>query len=301
MKRIIVIFNKWWELDPGLACLLSDYARPKGLKDWWPNFTNHPRKRINPGLPGNPQPASPRAVFIRDWGKVEIWCISDLLEHFPDREEWQSSTERKAERLQEIFKGKDPQLVIAVGTAASGDSNSLNGSVVVGTKCFLHNSHPNGTNNDSNWQVGPFDKILDSSVTEGEFDKLLGFSNAELQEIVKRFLPVPLNPAHNPGLHIDYSAVALSNINVTDYKQYQATDKETLAAFRRFCPLNILGSLETTHGLIRALGGERFLFVSGIVDRLGHFHDDVAPRDYAQNTSGAHNAGIAVAWLLSRL
>ena len=121
------------------------------------------------------------------------------------------------------------------------------------------------------------------------------------QDIAKRFLPAPLNLSRDTILHVEYASVALGNINVTDYKEYDKTDAETLSAFERVCPFGIIGSLETTHGLIRVLGGPRFLFVSGIVDRLGHFHDDVDPRPYSQNTSGAHNAGMTIAWLLSRL
>jgi hypothetical protein len=301
MSRVVVVFNKWWEFDPGFACLLSDYARPPELKGWWPRLENHPRPRINPGLPGAARPAVPRAVFTPEWGQIDVWCISDLLEHLPDKGKWQSSSERKAERLPDIFSGEEPRLVIAVGTASAGDFVSLNGAVVVGTKCFLHNSRPDGANADSNWRDGPFDQLLDSSVAKDEFDELLGLHSAVPPDTAKRFLPAPLNPARDSGLHADYAAVALANVNVTDYKDYDATDADTLAAFRRTCPSGVLGSLETTHGLIRALGSPRFVFVSGIVDRLGHFHEDVDPRPYAQNTVGAHNAGVAAAWLLSRL
>jgi hypothetical protein len=90
--------------------------------------------------------------------------------------------------------------------------------------------------------------------------------------------------------------VALGNVNVTYYRDYDTTDKETLKAFRAHCPLGVLGSLETTHGLIRVLGSSRFIFISGIVDRLGQFAVDVNPKSDAQNTAGAHNAGIVLAW-----
>jgi hypothetical protein len=36
-------------------------------------------------------------------------------------------------------------------------------------------------------------------------------------------------------------------------------------------------SLETTHGLIRAQSNAPFMFVSGITDRVGSFHDEVDP------------------------
>ena len=59
--------------------------------------------------------------------------------------------------------------------------------------------------------------------------------------------------------------------------------------------------LETTHGLIRSMSKAPFLFISAIVNRVGHFDDQVAPRDYVQNTAGAHNAGVVIAWLLPQL
>ena len=301
MERVLIVFNKWWEFDAGFACLLSDYARPPELKDWWPAFHDHPRHRRNPKLPGTPAPARARALFRRRWGLVEVWCISDLLEHFPDEGKWQSSAQRKAQRLVEIFRGDPPSLVIAVGTAASEGETSINGSVVVGTQCFLHNSRPDGANPDSNWRMASFDHLLDSSFAPEEFAELLGPVGTTQSEMATRFLPTPLHGVPQPTVRADYNAVALGNVNVTSYADYAATDAETVAAFRRQCPSALFGSLETTHGLIRALGGPRFLFVSGIVNRLGHFAEDVDPRPYAQNSAAAHNAGVTVAWLLPRL
>jgi hypothetical protein len=301
VHRILIVFNKWWEFEPGFASLLSDYARPPELSGWWPNFHDHPRPRRDPAVPGAPRPAFPRAVFKHPWGQVEVWCISDLLEHLPDEGKWQSSSERKAERLSEMFRGEAPRLVIAVGTASAGDSETLNGSVVVGTTCFLHNSRPNGTNSYSNWQEGPFHQIIDSSLSTEEFARLVGSDDPTRREAENRFLPAPLHGASKPSIHANYDAVALGNMNVTNYEDYQATDQETIDAFRQSCPGAVFGSLETTHGLIRAMGGPRFLFISGIVDRLGRFDEDVAPKPYAQNSAGAHNAGLALAWMLPRI
>ncbi len=300
MDRVLIVFNKWWEFEPGFACLLCDRARPPEVKDWWPAFHDHPRQRRNPRLPANPAPVRPRALFRRRWGLVEVWCISDLLEHFPDEPKWQSSSQRKVERLAEIFRGDPPSLVIAVGTAASEGDAPLNGSVVIGTKCFMHNSHPDNTNPDSNWRAGPFGVVLDSSLSKEEFAELVRPGDPFWTEAAKRFLPPPLSAAPAPAVRAEYDAVALGNVNVTDYAEYAATDAETVTAFRQSHPAGVFGSLETTHALIRATGGPRFLYVSGIVDRLGHFNDDVGPREYAQNAA-AHNAGLAVAWLLPRL
>jgi hypothetical protein len=49
------------------------------------------------------------------------------------------------------------------------------------------------------------------------------------------------------------------------------------------------------------LGSDRFLFISGITDWVGHFADEVGPREYAQNSVALHNAGVALAWMLPNI
>jgi len=41
-----------------------------------------------------------------------------------------------------------------------------------------------------------------------------------------------------------------------------------------------------------------FVFISGITNRLGYLYEEQVPRSVAQNFAAAHNAGIAIAWLL---
>ena len=138
-ERVCIVVNKWWELEPVLWALLNDNARPAD-KLGWPSLNCHPRPRPNPArLPQEAAPA-PRAVFSINGLNVEIWCISDLLEHLPNRD--QSSTEKKADQLPKIFEGDPPALTVAVGTASSVATESWNGTVVVGTRAFLHNYHP---------------------------------------------------------------------------------------------------------------------------------------------------------------
>jgi len=298
--RVTVTVNKWWEFDPVLQCLISNYIRPNS-NDHWPKFNDHPRPRRNPSRPQKTAPARPRCIFDFEFARVEVWCISDLLEHLPDKSKWQSSSERKAERLPEIFAGETVSLSIAVGTASSGDIDSRNGSVVIGTKSFLHNSKPNGSNPDSNWRSEHFDELLHSSITTDEFSAITTLESGLRRQVSSKLLSPPLAPAKEPQVLADYDAVALGNVNVTDYRDYDFTDRETIEAFKSAGKDLLLGSLETTHGLIRVLGSSRFIFVSGIVDRLNRFHEEVSPRPYAQNTAGAHNAGVVLAWLMPRL
>jgi hypothetical protein len=67
----------------------------------------------------------------------------------------------------------------------------------------------------------------------------------------------------------------------------------------RSTPKKIVGSVETTHGLIRlVVPSPQFLFVSGIANRLGYFNMEAAPRNYALDFVVAHNAGVTLAWML---
>lgn len=296
-KRVCVVVNKWWELDPVLFCLTSKYLAAKLPM---PLLNAHPRPRNNPQTAQPPKPVSPRAVFQIGGTDIEIWCISDLLEHLPDKGAFQSSSEKKAARIGEIFQ-QPADLTVAVGTASAGVDVSLNGSVVVGTKSFMHNSKPNGANPDSNWTAGKFDQIVNSTLTPEDFATVTSLEDPKTRQVSQTFMVPPNNPATPPSLTADYAAVALGNINVTDYREYDATDEETIAAFKKADPAAIFGSLETTHGVIRHFGSDRFMFVSGIVDRLLHFHEEVDPAPYAQNSAGAHNAGAYLAAALPAL
>jgi hypothetical protein len=297
-KRVIAVVNKWWECDPVLNVLLHDNARPAATLGW-PNPLNHPRPRPDQNNlpPENPSPV-PRAVFNLKNTTIEIWCISDLLEHFPDQAKFQSSSELKARYLPRIFAGQAADFVVAVGTAGYPGINSENGSVTVGTKIFVHNGHPNGENPDSNWTDGPFDTILNSSLTETAFDQVTTIETSPKPSVMDRFMVPPLNPASYGKLIARFDYAALATVNVTNYAEYAERDAETQTAFTNSYNIFLARSLETTHCLIRKQSEAPFIFVSGITDRVGHFDDEVSSRPYAQNTSAAHNAGIVLAWML---
>lgn len=283
-KRVVVVVNKWWECDPVMFVLTSDYVRP-ACNLGWPKLLQYP-------CPHRDCSKTPRAIFRMDKITAEIWCISDLLAGYPDNACHQSSSEIKMIELPHIF-NYPADLVIAVGTAASYPTDvSNNGSVIIGTKVFMHNSHPKGENPCSNWQVGPFDEMVESSLTKDRFTQIV----SNLCCIPKLFLVARNNPAEELGIVPDYDYVALNSINVTDYSEYEAKDNETLCAYHQHCSDDNRRSLETTHGLIRVAAGENapFLFVSGIVDRVGHFDDDVSDTPCSQNTVGAYNAGVTV-------
>ncbi len=292
-KRVVVVVNKWWECDPVMFVLSNDYVRPQGMS--WPEILHYP-------WPQHTFSKEPRAILNMGYTTAEIWCISDLLAQYPNDSCNQSSSQKKMTVLPLIliYSTQPPDLVIAVGTAAFyPDSVSNNGSVVIGSKVFMHNGHPNGENPCSNWQGGPFDQIVDSTLSAADFKTITDFSHFS-PAVPGYFLVEKTDPAVNPGIYANYGYVALNDINVTDYSEYEQKDLETMKAYmERYSDRNCR-SLETTHGLIKiALGSNTpFMFVSGIVDRFGCFDIDVPNPPYVQNTVGAHNAGVVIGYLL---
>ena len=136
---------------------------------------------------------------------------------------------------------------------------------------------------------------------------------------VLRAAPRPRDGARvAPTLIAAFSGTAVSKVNVTVYGEYDAVERIAAAEFERWRAAQgpALGatagvSMETTHGLLRALGPPAFAFVSGIVSRLGHFDDDVPTRapeadvraeaSREQNAAASFNAGVVVAAMLARL
>jgi hypothetical protein len=298
-KRVVVVVNKWWECDPVINVLLHPDARPEQELDW-PDILNHPRRQP----PKEAKPPVPRAVYKRANTNIEFWCVSDFLEPFG--KDYQSSSQYKADQLPKLFETQPADLVIAVGTAAYPDpETSRNGSVVVGTRVFMHNCHPVATdpNPFSKWEAGPFDELRESSLKMEDFTAITAMDSARKASVLSRFMLVPTVNEHTDvrDILVDYDGIAIGALNVTDYHEYDVTDRKTLGAFWTYCPGKQAVSLETTHGLIRVIGGEQFMFISGITDRFGHFHEEVDPRKYAQNMCAAHNAGVALAWMLPKI
>ena len=299
MKRVVVVINKWWECDPALAAIMNANAQsqPHGVP--WPKLFTTPRSRPDQNHlpPENPDP-TPRAVFGFTNVSVEFWCISDLLEHLADIPRYQSSSQQKSKVLGKIFR-QSVDLTIAVGTASlPSDSHTENGNVAIGTRIFMHNGHPGGSNPDSNWSDGPFDRIVDSSLPPDIFARI---ANVDMAAIANRFLVPPCSPAQANRVLCKYDNIGLGTLNVTDYAEYATADQQTVKEANRTPGTGPLVSLETTHGLIRIQCKTPFLFVSGITNRLGHFDDEVKPRSYSQNTVAAHNAGVAIAGLLPQI
>ena len=309
--RVLLVVNKYWECDPVCWVLTNKYLNDTcGIDLPLPKLVNYPSYGA-----AITQPPTPRLIYAADNIQVEIWCISDLLSKFPNTPEYQSSSQRKMEVLNEIFYYSDLPvgLVVAVGTASSGPfcpkymsiQDNINGSVVVGSKVFIHDGHPDSDPNFySKWRWAYFDQLMHSSLCEIPVLKNLASENLEAA-----LLCPPINPATNrQSIYVDAAYVCIGDVNVTDYTEYPKKDNEAGQSFQTMCPGNTNGvSVETTHGLIYATahnyfqGNPPFLFVSGVVDRFTKFKDDVSPKVYAQNVTGAHNAGVVIAQLVSIL
>lgn len=301
-KRIMVVANKHWEVDPLVSLLLSEDARPRESFESI-EVVNHPffmedRKGPNPkALPRvEVRLKSPKAK-----GRLEVWCIEDLM----NPKVSSSSTHEKHRVLGRAFGYESrsrPDLVIAFGTAGGAPGVPLNGSVVVGNSVFIHDPFAHSHDGEKHWKPPRTNQVIECScLPKGLF--------REISEDVRfpaegRFLRPPLQPAP-VGLIIAGDAyVALCNVNITDYDDYAWADEELLHKFAEVeRGRSSIGSLETTHGLIRELAGDEtaFVFVSGIADEIGKFGYQVTPRVYAQNLVAAHNAGVAVAWLIPQL
>ena len=306
--RQLIVVNKYWECDPVCWVLTNKYLFDTcNVLLPWPSLTNYPSYG-----PVTAQPAAPRMIYTQGNLQAEVWCISDLMSKYSP--EYQSSSEYKMKVLGNIFSySSNPvNLVAAIGTASSGPfcpeyegsrQDNINGSVIVGTKIFMHDAHPESDPNPySKWRCAYFDQLMNSSLTGNDM-----LTNLTSSGIETALLCPPNNPATNgQRLYVNSEYTAIGDENVTDYNEYKKKDAEAGRAFTTCYPDNDNGvSVETTHGLIYAAareyfkGDPPFLFISGVVDRFTKFDVDVNPSVYAQNVIGAHNAGVCVALLLS--
>lgn len=306
-KRVLVIANKNWEASALMNVLLEAKACPERFP--WPVRLNHP---LPPQSDWNrPQP---RGVFQFQEAthgrsqevQVEVWCIQDAM----DPSVSSSSTKEKMRVLPTLFGQQGdshttPDFVIAFGTAGFPDEVSCNGCVFVGANAFLYDPYEGSkTGADNYWHSDMTSHVLPPTLLSGGlFDPHPEiFDDLIRSQVEARFIVPPMKPASQQHLIVarDYTAVGV--VNITNYDDYAWADEKALHAFEATPEVAIekakLGSLETTHGIIRLQSEAPFLFVSGITDRIGHFNEDVGMRPYAQNFSCAHNAGVATAWLI---
>ena len=296
-KRVLIIANKRWEAAPLLNVLREPRACP-------PEFDSTqwvtPRKIAN-------QSVNPEATNAFGGIRVEIWCLENCLTAGVNT----SSSQAKWNALPSMFSWSSDatpsiaaSLVMAFGTAGFPSETSYNGCVSVGGRAYIHDAHPNQGNQDSPWDSSQVNSNLPETISADFFSLAPKFNYVETMRAAaeSRFVTPPMNPAERIVLFSSLSYTALSTVNVTKYDEYAWADAESLGALHKADPHAVVGSIETTHALIRARAEKiPFLFVSALTDRLGHFDVEVTARAYAQNFACAHNAGIVLAWLLPQI
>lgn len=304
MKKVSIVVNKNWEVEPVLASMCSYEFRPSGLP--FPEVLQSNKDKgyrvDNIDMPTFNE-KSARAVF-RFYEKtlnannpevtmeVMVWCIQDFMK--PN--ENPSSSEEKNRFLPALLSAADANLVIAVGTAGYLADVSYAGCVVVGGRFFVHDGHPSEDENPaSRMRSEKFDKILPVTFNEEIFGLIDGDFKRKVES---RFLKVPINPCVRTACLASKFYTAVGTVNVTDYSEYAWKDHETIDALRRIDKNLPIGSMETTHGIIRINSGAPTIFVSAITDREGHFDLEVTP---GQNYVASFNAGIVLSHLIVSL
>ena len=292
-RRVMLIANKWWEADPLCWVLFHEKARPSVFSDF--KIYNSPVQRLFDRLtepkPQDPS-ALPRFTFECMDVNVEVWCLEELM----NPAENPSRTSEKARVLPSaIASGPAPDLVVAFGTAGLKAEVSMNGCVVVGRRVFIHDPYEAETNRMGMWTAPTTNTVIDSDLPLSAFRNI---SSESRHSAEARLLQPPVAPASPLLVLTGNNFVSLGAINVTNLDDYAWVPQSTIEAFNKHCARSgEIGSIESTHGVIRVVSNAPFLYVSGISDS-GGFSIQVTPRVYAQNTVAAHNAAIALAWLL---
>jgi hypothetical protein len=301
-KKIAIAANKWWEADPLCAVLQHEEARPREFSNL--EFRRYPKDRTRARGRGD----KPRAMWPADSAQearlsfevgncsVEVWCIEELM----NPESNGSSSAEKNRVLEYALERSNPDLVIAFGTAGSAENVSINGSVVIGTRVFIHNPPSRSR---GGWDPGKHgDEVIKSAFETG--DRQIGrvFTDTSRFNAEVRMLRSPLHPAETPVICVGDGFVSVGVVNITNYDDYAWADRQAISKFEEHnikAPSGQVGCIETTHGLIRCMRMDTpFIYVSGIADMEGLFAYHVTPRKYAQNFVAAHNAAVALAWML---
>lgn len=293
-RRILVVANKWWEADPLCAVLIHDRARPKSFADF--TFQGYPAHRAIKPPPNAPRPAdppaTPRLTFNCNGDRVEVWCIEELM----NPAESSSSSLEKARVLPSAFAyGPTPALVVAFGTAGIREGVHANGSAVIGRRVFIHDPLRGAASRQGLWTPPMPDQLLESALPA---NKLGQFDERGRYAAEARFLTPPIDSAAPPLVLVGNGLASLGVVNITNYDDYTWADQSAVNAFAAAKAPAQIGSIETTHGIIFSASTAPFVYVSGITDTEGLFDFQVPPRLYAQNTVAAHNAAIALAWML---
>lgn len=278
-SRVLIVANKWWEATPLLAVIEHADARSAGITD---AASSAELCASGP---------TPRLTFRCNGVLNEIWCLQDLMD--PDLSA--SLTWEKARVLKRVLRGRTANLVIGFGTAACIQGSGFNGNVVVGSSVFVHDPYAQPPDPAHHWTHQNLDKIITSTASALPN----AISEGALAEARKRMLRPPNQAAEFPSIDVSPDLVSVGVVNVTTSKDYEWTDAQALKRFGETAsPTQNALSMETTHGVIRIVLDQPFLYFSGFANGIGKYAAEVGANKYAQNFAAAHNAAVAVAWLL---
>lgn len=306
-ERVLVFANTPWEADALVAVFSNGQARPSTrdeLSGTPPLFDSYYfPSRIAPPQVTIPLASGEGAKTVGArlaYPSAEVWCVSDLM---VDNKNILAGSLEKARVIKYVADaGSPPTLVIAFGTAAFPDSHIYDGCVVIGSSVFNFAPKIEGLDPNSTWDNPSIGIVQDNSkqsINAFVFQNLRGRLRLPIES---RFLSPPISGTRAPFLLASAGYVAVSDVNVASVDDYAWADREAVQALTTADPRSTPGSVETTHGIIHAVArSDQFLFVSAIVNRLGYFNMETAPRNYAQDFAVAHNAAVALAWLFPTL
>lgn len=293
-QRILIVANKWWEADPLCGILTHAKARPSVFSNF--NVLRYPvvrsiKTELGTERPPDPKP-EPRIVFNCYDALVEVWCLEELVN---PAESSSSSFEKVRVLPGAINYGAPPNLVIAFGTAGSRSDLHINGSVIIGRKVFIHDPLAKVNDRSDLWSPPNADEIIDSDIPPDLLNKL---DEQQLFAAEARFLDCPVRPADAAVIIASDALVALGVVNILKPTDYVWADEEAVSMFLRDHSAGQIGSVDTTHGVIRCASRAPFMYVSAIPNSAGLFDYEVRSKFYSQTFVAAHNAALALAWLL---
>lgn len=293
--KIKVVANKTWEVDPLINALLNPVFKPNMLP--YPVVINQPR------LYNQGNTHLPRLVYQINGHVVEVWCIEDQMS---SKIKSNSCTSEKIRIMPDIINDHEESidLVIAFGTAGHPDPNN-NGNVSVGSYFFIHDGKD--PSNKDPWDgsikgVNYLSQVLNRDVPD---NLRLLFTDYKSNEVKRKLLLLPLNPSKNPEVIIDFTSMAVSDVNIIDYSCYKTEDFNAVDEAKKYAAGKAIVSVETTHGIIVAntfaYTEAPLVFVSALTDQVGQFDQEVSPKSEAQNYTAAFNAGIYLSYVLANL
>lgn len=293
-KKITVVVNKAWEYEPFFNALTNTVLRAEGLPD--------PTDIVVP--PIDRVMKEPRAKMSMENIEVVFRCVQNMMA--PDVNK--SNSEEKMKYMPDLLATDSPDLVISVSTAESTPElqeshDSINGSVIVGSKFFMSDQRDKDPSSTSRLDVSKF-KMREYPDKIGLFEKI----NSVADSIVPRF--IPQNNARADQMFFVASEMywSVGVVNIMDYAAYAEGDPAAYSECSESIPnTEFPATIETTHGIVsmavnkyRTGGVIPVYFVSPITDRYECFDRDVDAAG-VQNYIAGFNSGIAVGEMLLML